>query len=66
MAGNDDEGLLTFLKANTPLNNTEVKGGSVLAEFRPFFNVAVPQLLFFFFFFLNESTFIPTSLRSLD
>ncbi|CAB1432667.1 unnamed protein product [Pleuronectes platessa] len=23
MAGNDDEGLLTFLKANTPLNNTE-------------------------------------------
>lgn len=22
MAANDDEGLLTFLKANTPLNNT--------------------------------------------
>ena len=25
-----------------------MKGGSVLAEFRPFFNVAVPQLFFFF------------------
>ena len=46
MAANDDEGLLTFLKANTPLNNTEGERWQCLAEFRPFFTAQVPRFFF--------------------
>lgn len=63
MAGNDDEGLVTFLKANTPLNNTERERCQCPAWIQAFFST---EQYLDFFPFLNESTFIPTSLRSLD
>ena len=45
-----------FWKQTHLWTTPRVKGGSVLAEFRPFFILAVPQL-FFFFFFLKRKHF---------
>lgn len=57
MAANDDEGLLTFLKANTPLNNTEGERWQCPGWIQTFFHHSSTSL---FFFFLSESTFIAT------
>lgn len=57
MAANDDEGLLTFFKANTPLNNTEGERWLCPGWIQTFFTA---QVLHFFFFFLSESTFRAT------
>lgn len=48
MAANDDEGLLKFWKQTHLWTTPRVKGGSVLAEFRPFFTAQVPHFFFFF------------------
>lgn len=69
MAGNDDGGLLTFLKANTPLNNTEGERWQCPKWIQTFFQPCSTSTFFLgggIFFFLNESTVIATSLRSLD
>lgn len=48
MAGNDDEGLLTFLKANTPLNNTEGERWLCPGWIQTFFQRCSTSTFFFF------------------